>query len=124
MTKVVLKDINKRGANSTLCDPRNKFGNINISCKLEKLETSLRKQYKQIVFSHCITSVQERPLTNSTLITFILALLCHITISPSSTPRAFHVEMTWKLLFPRRFTVEYTWCVCREAVDFSYTFSK
>ena len=65
MTKVVLKDINKRGANPTLCDPRNKLGNINISCKLEKLETSSRKQYKQIVFSHCITSVQERPLTNS-----------------------------------------------------------
>ena len=35
MTKVVLKDINKRGANPTLCDPRNKFGNINISCKLQ-----------------------------------------------------------------------------------------
>ena len=35
MSKVVFKDINKRGVNPTLYDPINKFGNINISWKLE-----------------------------------------------------------------------------------------
>ena len=27
----------------------------------------------------------------------------------------FHVKATWKRPFPRRFNVEYTWCVCMEA---------
>ena len=31
---------------------------------------------------------------------------------PKNTPRVFHVETTWKLQFPRRFNVEYMWCVC------------
>ena len=46
MSKVVCKDINKKGVNPTLYDPRNKFDNIDFSCKLETLETSLRKQDK------------------------------------------------------------------------------
>ena len=28
-------------------------------------------------------------------------------------PRLFHIEATWKRPFPRRFNVEYTWCLCR-----------
>ena len=32
---------------------------------------------------------------------------------PTSTPRVFHVETTWKRPFPRRFNVEYTWSICR-----------
>ena len=44
MRKVVCKDISKKGVNPTLCDSRNKFDNIDFSCKLETLETSLRKQ--------------------------------------------------------------------------------
>ena len=40
----------------------------------------------------------------------------HLYISiyyiPTNTPRVFHVETTWKRLFPRRFNVEYTWSVC------------
>ena len=32
---------------------------------------------------------------------------------PKNTPRVFHVETTWKRPFPRRFNVEYMWCVCR-----------
>ena len=32
---------------------------------------------------------------------------------PTNTPRVFHVETTWKRAFPRRFTVEYAWRVCR-----------
>ena len=34
---------------------------------------------------------------------------------PAKTPRVFHVETTWKRPFPRRFNVEYTWYVCRDA---------
>ena len=33
---------------------------------------------------------------------------------PTNTPRVFHIETTWEQLFPRRFNVEDTWCVCRE----------
>ena len=32
----------------------------------------------------------------------------------TSTPDAFHVETTWKRLFPRRFNMEYTWCIYKE----------
>ena len=59
MSKVVCKDINKKGVNPTLYDPINKFDNIDFSCKLETLETLLRKQDTRIAFSHCVTSVQE-----------------------------------------------------------------
>ena len=65
MSKVVCKDINKKRGQSRLYDPRNKFDNIDFSCKLETLETSLKKQDKRITFSHCITSVQEREPTDS-----------------------------------------------------------
>ena len=48
---------------------------------------------------------------------------CHLLISsnqnirvkigyPTNTPRVFHVITTWKRPFPRRFNVEYMWCVC------------
>ena len=33
--------------------------------------------------------------------------------SPANTPLVLHVETTWKFPFPRRFNVEYKWCVCR-----------
>ena len=36
-----------------------------------------------------------------------------VALYPTNTPRGFHVETTWKRLFPRRFNVESTWCVCR-----------
>ena len=65
MSKVVCKVINKKGFNPTLYDTRNKFDSIVFSCKLERLATSLRKQDKRLSFSYCITSVQERELTNS-----------------------------------------------------------
>ena len=38
---------------------------------------------------------------------------------PANTPRGFHVETTWKQLFPRRFNVESTWCVCRDDVHYA-----
>ena len=56
---------NKKGVNPALYDPRNKFDNIDLSCKLEALETSLRKQDIRIAFPNCITSVQERELMDS-----------------------------------------------------------
>ena len=31
---------------------------------------------------------------------------------PTNTPRGFHVEMTWKRPFPRRFNLESTLCLC------------
>ena len=65
MSKVVCKDIHKKGVNPKLYDPRNKFDKTGFSCRLETLETSLRKQDAQIGFSHCIASVQERELTDS-----------------------------------------------------------
>ena len=37
---------------------------------------------------------------------------------PTNRPRVFHVEMTWKQSFPRRFNVEYMWCVCRARCKF------
>ena len=38
---------------------------------------------------------------------------------PTNTPRVYHVETMWKRPFPRRFNVEYTWCVCRvPTIDF------
>ena len=39
MSKAVCKDINKKGGNPTLYDPRNKFDNIDFNCKLEMQET-------------------------------------------------------------------------------------
>ena len=36
---------------------------------------------------------------------------------PTNTPCIFHVETTWKRPFPRRFNVEYTWCVCRVNIN-------
>ena len=33
---------------------------------------------------------------------------------PRNTPRALHVETTWKRAFPRRINVENTWCDCRD----------
>ena len=35
-----------------------------------------------------------------------------------NTPHVFYVETTWKRPFPRRFNVEYKWCVCGESVGF------
>ena len=32
---------------------------------------------------------------------------------PKNTQRVFHVETTWKRSFPRRFNMEFMWCVCR-----------
>ena len=39
MSKVVCKDVNKKGVNRTLYDPRSTFDNIDFSCKLGTLET-------------------------------------------------------------------------------------
>ena len=39
MSKVVCKDVNKKGVNPTLHDPRSTFDNIDFSCKLGTLET-------------------------------------------------------------------------------------
>ena len=36
------------------------------------------------------------------------------TYNPTNTPRVFDAETTWKQTFPRRFNLEYMWCVCRE----------
>ena len=60
MRKVVCKDINEKGVNLTLYDPRNKFGNINFSYRLETQETQLRKEDTRLTFSHCITSIQKK----------------------------------------------------------------
>ena len=38
---------------------------------------------------------------------------------PANIPRVFYVKTTWKRSFPRRFNMEYTWCVCR---DFLWSF--
>ena len=65
MSKIAFKDINKNGVNPTLYDSRNKFDNIDFSCKLETLQTSLRKQDTRNAFSHCITPIQEREQTDS-----------------------------------------------------------
>ena len=37
--------------------------------------------------------------------------------NPKNPLRIFHVEETSKRSFPRRFNVEYTWRVCREATN-------
>ena len=50
MSKVVCKDINKKGVNPTLYDSRNEFDNTDFSCKLETQEISLKKQDTQIAF--------------------------------------------------------------------------
>ena len=39
----------------------------------------------------------------------------HSTITPTNTPRVFHVETKWKRSFLERFNQEYTWCVSRDA---------
>ena len=59
MSKAICKDINKKVVNSTLFDPRNKFNNINFNCKLETLESLVRKQGTPIVFSRCITALPQ-----------------------------------------------------------------
>ena len=43
-------------------------------------------------------------------------LVC-LSTYPTNTPRGFHVETTWKQLFPRRFNVESMWSVCRVVVE-------
>ena len=64
MSKVVFKDTNKKGFNSTFYDSINKFDNIEFICKSETLEASLKKQDTCVAFSYCITSIQERELTD------------------------------------------------------------
>ena len=44
----------------------------------------------------------------------------HNGVIPTNTPRGFHVETRWKRPFPRRFNVESTWCVCREAMGYDH----
>ena len=39
-------------------------------------------------------------------------LIFKLKTYPTNTPRGFHVETTWKRPLPRRFSVEFTWCVC------------
>ena len=73
MSKAVCKDIHKKGDNPE--DFMTQEINLTMlslvvnlkhfSCKIETLETSLRNQDTRIVFSHCITSLQERELTDS-----------------------------------------------------------
>ena len=41
---------------------------------------------------------------------------------PTNKPRVFHVETTWKRPFPRRFNVEYTWCVGRVSPSINVRF--
>ena len=80
MSNVVRKDINKKEVNPTLHDSRNKFDNIDFSYKLETLETSLKLQDTRIAFSHCITLVQEKELTDSMFGNFYFGfpLSCHL----------------------------------------------
>ena len=40
--------------------------------------------------------------------------------NPTNIPRGFHVKTTWKRTFPRRFSVESMWCVCREFLPTHY----
>ena len=65
MSKIAFKDINKNGVNPTLYDSKNKFDNIDFSCKLETLQTSLRNQDTRNAFPNCITPIQEREQTDS-----------------------------------------------------------
>ena len=44
--------------------------------------------------------------------------------NPTNTPRVFHVETTWKPSFPRRFNVEFTWCVRREQTTTTFYVKK
>ena len=59
MRKFVYKYINKKGVNPTLYDPRNKFDNIDFSCKFETLETSLRKQDELLFHNALLHSRKE-----------------------------------------------------------------
>ena len=43
-------------------------------------------------------------------------ILTHFSPIPTNARRVFHVETMWKWSFPRRFNVEYTWCVCRNVL--------
>ena len=65
MSKIAFKDINKNRVNPTLYDSKNKFDNIDFSCKLETLQTSLRNQDTRNAFPNCITPIQEREQTDS-----------------------------------------------------------
>ena len=51
----------------------------------------------------------------------IFLITSHV-ITPQTLTCVFHVEMTWKRLFPRRFNVEYTWSVCRVQYCYSMIF--
>ena len=37
-----------------------------------------------------------------------------MNIPVPNKPRGFHFETTWKHSFPRRFNMEFTWCISRE----------
>ena len=90
MSKAVCKDIHKKGDNPE--DFMTQEINLTMlslvvnlkhfSCKIETLETSLRNQDTRIVFSHCITSLQERELTDSMFGNFYFG---NFSIPPSSS---------------------------------------
>ena len=44
------------------------------------------------------------------------------TTNLTNTPCVLHVETTWKRSFPRRFNVEYMWCVCKCAPIYACIF--
>ena len=39
-------------------------------------------------------------------------------MTPTNTPRVFHVETGWKRSFVLRFNVKHTWCACRDLFIF------
>ena len=46
------------------------------------------------------------------LILKVTSILESLHNFPANAPPVFHVQTAWKRLFPSRFNVEYTWCVC------------
>ena len=69
--------------------------------------------FKNLWFSDVFKGYWKRPVVMKLIYCLKIKLWLLPLRPPIVTQRVFHVETTWKQLFPRRFNVEYTWCVCR-----------
>ena len=67
-----------------------------------------------VEFSHLMSLLKGRPA--QTILSYKYKLQA-LAWGPTNTPREFHVETTWKRPFPRRFNMEFTWCVCSRCSD-------
>ena len=77
----------------------------------ESCTVSVKPKKFKIVLHLIIVACTQRRRERHTFVIFPEYCLERL-IELKNVPRVFHVETAWKRPFPRRFNVEYMWCVC------------